>query len=86
MKAKKLLDRVRRFLDADSQTQLEQVSSIRKILKQLKEKERQLQDELKHEKEPEAQEVLQNKLDVIYAQRRKGLDQIKHLKENPADE
>ncbi|WP_417580420.1 hypothetical protein [Nitrincola sp.] len=81
MKAKKLLERVRRFLDADTQTQLEQIKSTRSILKQLKEKERELQDELRHEQEPELQEALQNKLDVIYAQRKKGLDQIKRLKE-----
>lgn len=86
MKAKKLLERVMRFLDADTQTQLEQIKSIRKILKQLKEKERELQGELSHEQEPEAREALQNKLDVIYAQRRKGLDQIKHLKEGQGDE
>lgn len=82
MKAKKLLERVRHFLDADTQTQLEQIKSIRNILKQLKKKERELQDELSHEQESELQEALQNKLDVIYAQRKKGLDQIKHLKED----
>jgi 3-methyladenine DNA glycosylase AlkC len=86
MKAKKLLERVRRFLDADTQTQLEQIKSIRKTLKQLKEKERELQDELSHEQEPEARESLQNKLDVIYAQRKKGLDQIRQLKEGQDDE
>ncbi len=81
MKAKKLLERVRRFLDADTHTQLEQIKSIRTILKQLKEKERELQDKLSHEHESESQEALQNKLDVIYAQRKKGLDQIRRLKE-----
>lgn len=85
MKAKKLLERVRHFLDADTKTQLEQIKSIRNILKQLKQKERKLQDELSHEQEPELLEALQNKLDVIYAQRKKGLDQIKRLKEG-ADE
>lgn len=80
MKSKKLLERVRHFLDADTKTQHEQIKSIRKILKQLKEKERELQDELDHEQDAEVQEALQNKLDVIYIQRKKGLDQIKRLK------
>lgn len=81
MKANKLLERLTRFLDADSKTQLEEIKAIRKVLKELKEKERKLREKL--EKNPKRDDVdeLQIKLDVIYAQRRKGVDRVKALKE-----
>jgi hypothetical protein len=80
MKASKLMERLTRFLDADSKTQLEEIKAIRKVLKELKEKERKLREKLdKNPKRDDADE-LQIKLDVIYAQRRKGVDRVKLLK------
>lgn len=81
MKAKKLLERVKQFLDSDRQTQLDKIKSIRKVLKELKQKERDLREDLDKEKDPSAIENLQLKLDVIYAQRKKGLDRVQELKE-----
>lgn len=81
MKASKLLERVRQFLDADRHSQLGKIKSIRKVLKELKQKERDLREELDQEKDPVAIENLQLKLDVIYAQRKKGVDRVQELKE-----
>ncbi|TVQ67356.1 MAG: hypothetical protein EA373_12580 [Oceanospirillales bacterium] len=81
MKANKLLERVKQFLDADRNTQLDKIRSIRKVLKELKEKERNLRDKLEDEKDSEARESLQLRLDVIYAQRKKGVDRVQELKE-----
>lgn len=81
MNVKKLLERVRLFLDADTQTQLHEIRSIRNVLKALKEKERELQASLEHEKDDEAREALRLHLDVIYAQRKKGVDRVLQLKE-----
>lgn len=81
MKAKKLLERVKQFLDADRHTQLEKIRSIRKVLKELKEKERKLREQLEHEKDKETKESLLLRLDVIYAQRKKGVDRVQELKE-----
>ncbi|WP_206057499.1 hypothetical protein [Nitrincola schmidtii] len=81
MKAKKLLERVKQFLDADRHTQLDKIRSIRKVLKELKEKERMLREQLEHEKDSETKESLQLRLDVIYAQRKKGVDRVQELKE-----
>ncbi|SFC31453.1 hypothetical protein SAMN05660443_2209 [Marinospirillum celere] len=82
MKLKKLMARVSDFLDADSKTQLEEIKSIRKVLKELKSKERDLKDKIAQvpAKNTEDKEELQIKLDVIYAQRKKGLDRVKELK------
>lgn len=81
MKIKKLMERLTRFLDADTKTQTDEIRSIRKVLKALKEKERKLREKLERGVEAEAAEELQIKLDVIYAQRRKGLERVQALRE-----
>ncbi len=82
MKVKTLLERLSQFLDADSKTQQEEIKSIRKVLKNLKVKEHELRTKLaeKIEQDPEEADSLQLKLDVIYAQRRKGVERVKALK------
>lgn len=82
MKVKTLLERLSQFLDADSKTQQEEIKSIRKVLKNLKVKEHELRIKLaeKIEQDPEEADSLQLKLDVIYAQRRKGVERVKALK------
>lgn len=82
MKIKKLMERLTRFLDADTKTQMEEIRSIRKVLKALKEKERKLRDKLERGVEGETAEELQIKLDVIYAQRRKGVERVQALRES----
>lgn len=81
MKAKKLLERVKQFLDADRHTQRNKIKSIRKVLKELKEKERNIREKLENEKDSIAKEALQLRLEVIYAQRKKGVDRVQELKE-----
>jgi len=82
MKAKKLLALLGQFLDADSKTQQEEIRSIRKVLKELKSKEHRLRAKLadKIHSDPEDAKALQLKLDVIYAQRRKGVMRVYELK------
>lgn len=84
MKAKSLLERLNQFLDADSKTQQEEIKSIRSVLKDLKSKEHNLRTKLsnKLQQDPEETDALQLKLDVIYAQRRKGIELIQALKNN----
>lgn len=80
MKLKKLMERLTRFLDADSSTQKEEIKSIRKVLKELKQKERSLAEKLEKKPKRDDADELQIKLDVIYAQRKKGLERVKALK------
>lgn len=83
MKVKKLLEKLSLFLDADNKTQQEEIKSIRKVLKVLKTKEKDLQAKLanKLQQDPEEAESLQLKLDVVYAQRRKGVERVKAIKQ-----
>lgn len=83
MKVKKLLERLSQFLDADSKTQQEEIKSIRKVLKILKTKEHSLRAKLanKLQQDPDEAEALQLKLDVIYAQRKKGVERVQAIKQ-----
>jgi cytoplasmic iron level regulating protein YaaA (DUF328/UPF0246 family) len=80
MKTRKLLARLADFLDADRAAQQAEIESIRKVLKKLKEKERNLRDKLDEETEPEERKAIAAKLDVVYAQRRKGLERVRAIR------
>jgi len=81
MKTKNLLSRLTRFLDADTKTQQKEIKSIRELLKKLKQKERDLKEKLDKRPDREDADDIRIKLDVIYAQRLKGLDRVRQIKE-----
>lgn len=80
MKTKKLLARLSGFLDADRSAQAREIDSIRKVLKQLKEKERKLQRKLEEKPDREDRDEIAAKLRIIYAQRRKGVERVRALR------
>lgn len=80
MATKKLLAKLSRFLDADRASQQKEIESIRKVLKKLKHKERDLREKLPKTPEGEERDNITAKLKVIYAQRRKGVDRVKELR------
>jgi len=79
MKQKKLLDKLKRFFDSDVREREKQKSDIKDILKKLKKKERKLKEKLDAENNPEKRNHLQQEIDIIYAQRNKGIKLIKEL-------
>jgi len=79
MKQKKLLDKLREFFDSDERERLKQKEDISIILKKLKKRERKLKDMLETEESEQVRTRLHQDIDVIYAQRKKG---IKILKES----
>lgn len=81
MKVKKMLSRLMDYFNADKHQQLVELKSIRKVLRKLKQKERELKSKFNEAKNAEQKEALQNKLDVIYAQRTKGMQVIRSLRE-----
>ncbi len=77
MKQKKLLDKLKIFFDSDARDREKQKSDIKDILKKLKKKERKLKKKLVAEKNIEKRNRFQQEIDVIYAQRNKGIKLIK---------
>ncbi|MCK5498812.1 MAG: hypothetical protein KAI77_06405 [Gammaproteobacteria bacterium] len=79
MKQKKLLDKLKIFFDSDAREREKQKSDIKDILKKLKKRERKLKEKLDAEKNAGKRKHFQQEIDVIYAQRKKGIKLIKEL-------
>ncbi len=79
MKQQKLLDKLKTFFDSDTREREKQKSDIKNILKKLKKRERKLKEKLGNENNAEKRKRFQQEIDVIYAQRKKGIKLIKEL-------
>ncbi len=77
MKQKKLLEKLKEFFDSDTRERKKQRSDVKDILKKLKKRERHLKEKLEDEKDEEKRNRIQQKIDVVYAQRKKGIALIK---------
>jgi len=77
MKQKKLLNKLKTFFDLDVREREKQKSDIKDILKKLKKRERKLKGKLDAENNAKKRKHLQQEIDVIYAQRKKGIKLIK---------
>ncbi|MBV1882604.1 MAG: hypothetical protein KUG82_13280 [Pseudomonadales bacterium] len=90
MKLKKALKKMTEYLNSDRRYQLAQYDSIKKVLKKLKSKRNQLrekiafidnnQDEIHKANNSDERQKLQSKLDIVNAQRKKGVRLMKELK------
>lgn len=80
MKTAKLFDIVNDILDSDSRAQLQEIKALKSALEKLKLKARVLYKEADNEKDAEKRKALKHKIDIICAQRRKGLKLLKKLK------
>lgn len=79
MTKKKLLKKLQKLFDAEARKKHIRKSEIKKILKQLKEKERKLAAKLEKTEDPEKQDLLRQDLNIIYAQRKKGIKVLEEL-------
>jgi hypothetical protein len=81
MKTRTLLNRLARFLSADHAAQRAEMKSIREVLKKLKTKETHLREALEEVPDEDEREAILTKLDVVHAQRLKGLARVLELRE-----
>jgi len=77
LKKKKLLEKLQYFFNANAHEKLARMDELKKILKSLKHKERKIKEEMKLCQKSDKVIKLQQELDVIYAQRMKGLKVMK---------
>lgn len=75
-----LLDELKNYLNSERREQLEKYDSLKRVLKKLKKKENALKDKLNNEEDDEICNQLQREIDVIFAQRKKGIELRKTLK------
>jgi len=83
MKLKELLDRITELSKAERDVQLEQRKLLKTTLKQLRNKCRELEQDLNHEENEDLRRELQEKLNIVSTQRSKGLALLKELRESP---
>lgn len=81
MKRKKLLHKLSDYLSLDHRAMLKKRSKIRQILKQLREKEQKLKKRALDETDEEKKTHLYRELDILRAQRLKGIRSLRALKE-----
>lgn len=81
MKLKKILNRLIKFFDEDAQKQRQDLDELRKLLKGLKQSQKRLCAEMEEVVEDGARQKIQDKLDVISAQRLKGKELLMSFRE-----
>jgi len=82
MRAPKMLKIVKRFLTADKEKQYEHTKCFSDVLKKLKKKENHLKNKLKDENNEKNRKQIKKELEIVHAQRKKGIDALKKLKKN----
>lgn len=81
MKLKKILNRLIKFFDEDAQKQQQDLDALRKLLKGLKQSQKKLCAEIEETEDEGARQKIQDKLDVISAQRLKGKELLLSFRE-----
>jgi hypothetical protein len=80
VKTKKLFRIINEILDADSRAQMNEIKALKSALHKLKTKAKALCKEAQSEKDEAKVKALNDKIDIICAQRKKGLMLLKKLK------
>lgn len=85
MKLNKLLEKLEKFLSADRGEQAAERKKVRELLRKLKDKEKSLRKELEDTPHGDERESLNTRLEVVHAQRKKGVERIKALRKKKAN-
>lgn len=80
MKRKKLMRKLADYLSLDQRTLRKKREKMRQVLKQLREKEHTLKKQIQHEHDLGKETQLSRELEILRAQRRKGIAVLKELK------
>jgi hypothetical protein len=81
VKIKLLLDKLSGILNDDRQAQMEKYKSLKKVLKALRNEKAILQETLAQTDDKDLQHDIESRLQIVSAQRKKGLKVLKDLKE-----
>jgi hypothetical protein len=79
MKRRKLLETLSRMMGKEKKGKLKHHDELKKLLKQIKEKEIQLEQKMLKEKDKRKRKHLQRELDIVRAQYAKGLEKLGSL-------
>jgi hypothetical protein len=85
MGRKKLLKKLAEFFDSDMRERGQRDNELADLLSRLKEKETEMKDRLESMSDPEEIKDLKKKIDIVHAQRKKGISMLKDVR-NPDEE
>lgn len=73
MKTRKLLDKLMDYLDGDARQRKRERDDLKTVLKKLKRREKKLLRHLEEESDADRRAALKKEIDIIHAQRKKGV-------------
>lgn len=85
MKTTKLLDKLGRLVESPEALGRERLKKLRKVVHELKDKQKKLEKELRKETDEEVRHNLQRSIEVVRTQRKKGAAVYKALKRPPVE-
>jgi hypothetical protein len=85
VKTAKLLDKLGTLLHRAPDLDADRLQKLRKVVKELKQKEKRLAKERRREKDPEERHRLKMAEKVVHAQRKKGVEVYKSIKRRQSD-
>ncbi len=77
MKTRKLLDKLMAYLDGDARKRKKERDEIKAVLKKLKRREKKLRNQLDDVRDDDKRAALQKEIDIVHAQRKKGVRLLK---------
>lgn len=81
MKAGKLLEQLKDYLDSERRAQIAKYDSMKTVLKKLKKKANSLKARIDEEEDEAIRELMRQEIKVITAQRKKGISILKEIKD-----
>ena len=85
MGSKKLLKKLAVFFDMDARARQHRKKELNDLLGRLKQKEVELKAQLETVHSEDEISELQQKIDVVHSQRKKGIEMVKQLKPEPTE-
>jgi len=79
---KKLLKKLKSYMHEDIEALQNQDDGLSRVLKKLKKKEKHLQQLIDKEGDADEREVLQQELNVVHSQRKKGITLLSSIRKN----
>jgi uncharacterized protein YycO len=81
MTRKKLLKKLQSLLDKSDDAKKQDIKKLHKVVKELKQKQKHLEQRLEDTEDEKERSKLQQNIEVIKLQRKKGVTVYRHLKE-----
>ena len=81
MSENKLLNRLKNYLDLGAKSRKKKADELKEVIQKIKKKEKALVNEYRNTNKGKKQEMLEKRIAILHAQRKKGLKALKKIKQ-----